>query len=178
MERIKRKSKNISGFTSIDLLLGSSLLSTAFALMSQFTYTSIDKGVSTTESLKVNKAIASRIEQIREVSFFHLCEKSKDIGNEDECRSDHIYQQKYNLSSLKQHCQSNTLGSSLLAKLENHPSKLADNFNLTDYDKTAQSAVISTDIVASGNQLKLSFDNGKDVKISTIIIPHSHIWCL
>ncbi|WP_156957744.1 hypothetical protein [Synechococcus sp. KORDI-52] len=173
----RTKSNSINGFTSIDLLLGSSLLSTAFALISQFSNPTINTAVNATQNSKINQAIASRIEKIREVSFFHLCEKNKYIDKRDECRSDHIYQQKYDLTSLKKYCKTNTLGSSLLHELESHPSKLTENFNITDYDRTAQSALISTDIVASGNQIKLSFNSGSDVNVSTIIIPHSYIWC-
>ena len=163
------------GFTTIDLLIGSSLLSTIVAVSSQLSNTSLDATQASVQKAKIDSAIASRIEEIRETSFYHLCEKSSIPGKEDECNSDHINRQKYDLAELKTHCNANTLGNSLLQNLASK--QLTENFLLNDYDSDAKATVISTSIEASGNLLKLTFNSEHNTQLSTVIVPHAQGWC-
>lgn len=166
-----------NGFTSIDLLLGSSLLSTVLAITSQLSNTSIDATNNRLHTSKINSAIASRIEKVREVGFYHLCKKSTHEEKLNECHSNHFNHPKYNLIELRSHCKSNTLGHSLLQELKNHEAKLVEDFNLTDYDESSQSVLISTNVKVSGNQLELSFNSKYNTPFSTTIIPKAATWC-
>lgn len=177
MKFIKPKKFKLNGFTSIDLLLGSSLLSTLLAVSSQISNTSFESTNSKLQASKINSAIASRIETVREVAFYHLCQKNTDPGEASDCRSNHIDQPRYDLTKLKPYCDSNTLGSSLLNALKSHKDKLAEDFNLTDYDKSAQPVLISTNIRASNNQIELSFESINRTPVTTIIVPKAEGWC-
>ena len=72
------------GFTSIDMLISSSLLSTVVALSSQLSNTSLDATQASVQKAKIDSAIASRIEEMRGI-LHHLCEKSTASGKEEEC---------------------------------------------------------------------------------------------
>lgn len=161
----------------VDLLLGSSILSTVIALTTQLSNNSFNQASNTNQRSKVNEAITSRIEELREASFLHLCEKSQAIGKENECRPNHISQPRYDLKAVNKYCKSNSLGISLLRELKNHEGNLADNFNLTDYDKKAQSELIYTEFKALGGQIHVSFNSDKHNQISTIIVPSAHKYC-
>ena len=177
MKRNNARSINRNGFTSIDLVLGSSLLSTVLAISSQYVNTSLDASQNNLQHSKINNAITSRIEKIREVAFYHLCEKSKDKVLESGCLLNNSNQPKYNITQLKPHCKNKTLGTSLLEGLKSHDANLADDFNLTDYDKSAEPVLITSSIKTSGNQLELSFNSKYHTPFSTIIVPKAETWC-
>ena len=165
------------GFTSIDLLIGSSVLSTVVALSTQLSNTSLDATQISSQKAKIDSAIASRIEEIREVSFYHLCEKSNTPGKENECSSDHINRQKYDLTKLRTYCDTGTLGDSLLQELASKEKNLTENFYLNDYDSNAKATLISTTVEASGNLVKLTFNSQHNTHLSTVIVPHAQGWC-
>ena len=165
------------GFTSIDMLISSSLISTVVALSSQLSNTSLDATQASVQKAKIDSAIASRIEEIREVSFYHLCEKSTASGKEEECNSDHINRQKYDLAKLQPFCSTNTLGNSLLQELSSKETDLTGDFYLNDYDSNATATLISTNAEASGNLLKLTFSSEQTTQLSTVIVPHAQGWC-
>lgn len=165
------------GFTSIDLLIGSSLLSTIVAVSSQLSNTSLDASQASAHKAKIDSAIASRIEEIRDASFYHLCEKSTVVGQENECTSDHINRQKYDLTKLKTYCNANSLGNSFLQDLANSGKGLTKDFYLNEYDASAKNTLISTTVEPSGNQLKLTFSSDFNTHLSTVIVPHAQGWC-
>ena len=165
------------GFTTIDLLIGSSLLSTIVALSSQLSTTSLDASQASAHKAKIDSAIASRIEEIREASFYHLCEKSTVTGQENECSPDHINRQKYDLTKLETHCSASSLGNSFLQDLVGREKDLTKDFYLNEYDSNAKTTLISTTVESSGNQLKLTFSSDLNTNLSTVIVPHAQGWC-
>ena len=154
------------------MIFGSVIISTVIAMTSQASHpTTINIIEEKSQYSKLDSAISSRIEEIREVAFNHLCTQGC-YNNEN------TSELKYDLTNLKPLCMNKELGKSLLAELKTEKFNLADDFNLNEYDNSAQSTLISSKISTSENQLVFTFSEREaNIKVITSITPHSVAWC-
>ena len=167
-----------NGFSMPELMVSSFLFATFVTLGTQLTNSTTDGMKRTNLRSKVDSAMALRMDEIRHCAFFYLLDSSLLIEGED-CRShtfDLTQQLSYKLDTLAPLCAANTIGNSFSNHLSNNG--LGGNFNLQDYDSSADSETIETILTPAGNQLRVSLSaTSIPLSIQSTIVPHAQGWC-
>ena len=176
--RGREKRLRSSGFSMPELMVSSFILATFVALGTQLTNSTMDGMKHTNLRSKLDSAMALRMEEIRHCAFFYLLDSSL-LTEGDDCRSDSFdltQQLSYDLTTLAPLCAANTIGTSFL----NHLSEegLSGNFNIKDYDSTAESEIVKSTFIPTGNQLRVSLSASSiPLSIQSTIVPHAQGWC-
>lgn len=177
---IKKNKRNEqdSGFSMPELMVSSFILATFVTLGTQLTNSTTNSMKRTNIRSKLDSAMALRMEEIRHCGFFFLLDSSLLIEGDD-CRShnfDLTQQLSYDLATLTPLCASNTIGRSFSDHLS--AEGLNNDFNLRDYDETAESEIIKSTFTPTGNQLRVSLlAPSISLTIHSTIVPHSQGWC-
>jgi len=164
-----------TGFSIPEVLIGSVILASAVTMTAQLSNSTVDGMKRMDLRSKLDSALAARMEEIREQAFQLHCESG--------CEPSQLTNQlKYNTTTIKPLCETNTLGSSLLSTLSN--AGLNQDFNLRDYDDTdttttpSPSILIQSTLNASGNLVTVSFtEPNTPLTITSTIVPHAQGWC-
>ena len=165
----RQAKSHFTGYSLPEVMVGSIILASAVSMSAQLTNSTIDGMQRMNTRSKLDSAMAARVEDIRDASFRHLCVQGCDDN-------DLTQQLKYNLVVLKPLCETSGLGSSLLGSLTT--SGLANDFNLTSYDSTADPITINSVVTASGNQVNVALSepiNG--MSVNTAVVAHAQGWC-
>ena len=174
----RQQNSRSSGFSMPELMISSFLLATFVTLGTQLTNSTTDGMRRTNLRSKVDSAMALRMEEIRHCAFFYLLDSSLLIEGDD-CRThtfDLTQQLSYELDTLAPLCAANTIGTSFANHLSNN--YIGGNFNLQDYDSSADSEIIQTTLTPAGNQLKVLLSaTSIPLKIQSTIVPHAQGWC-
>lgn len=158
-----------AGYSLPEVLVGSIILTSAITMAVQLSNSSLDGMQRMNQRSKIDSAIAARMEEIRDVGFRHLCTQ----GCAD---AELTLQLKYDLDILRPLCINASLGQSLLTDLQTK--ELDKNFDLVDYDDTATTKPITTDLQASGNTVLVTLsETTTPVSVTTTIVPHAQGWC-
>ena len=167
-----------SGFSMPEIMVSSFILATFVTLGTQLTNSTTDGMKRTNLRSKLDSAMALRMEEIRHCAFFYLLDPLL-LTEGDDCRShsfDLTQELKYDLDKLAPLCAANTIGTSF----SNHLSEeqLDGNFNIKDYDSTAESEIIESTFTPLGNQLRVSLSASSiPLSIESTIVPHAQGWC-
>lgn len=164
------------GFTIIELVVAILALAITGSMVIQLTNSTTKAMNKMNEQSKVDSAIAAHLEKIRDASFRHLCNEG--------CENNELGQEiKYDTTTLIPLCnggEGNGLGNHLLSALTSsglNPS----NFNVQDYDSTAESLTISSQIEEdqdNPNLLNVTLSVSELSKqVETTIIPNAQRWC-
>lgn len=169
---LNTKPKQYSGYSIPEVVIGAIIIFTTMSVSARL-WDSTQTGVTiASQRAKLDSAIRTRVEEIRHCAFFYGLENSAilntNIANTN-CRdyrlnpnAEIVYQQ----SILTAECGS--LGDAFQDHLENQgaqPSDLLADFNLTDYDSTAN----ATTITVSASAAAAPFENMLDVTFSAPI---------
>ena len=161
-----------------EIMVSSFILATFVTLGTQLTNSTTDGMTRTNLRSRLDSAMALRMEEIRHCAFFYLLDSSL-LTEGDDCRShsfDLTQQLSYDLDTLEPLCAANMIGMSF----SNHLSEegLSGNFNITDYESSAESESIETTLTPTGNQLRVSLSASSiPLKIQSTIVPHAQGWC-
>lgn len=159
------------GFSIIELIVSVVTLAIVGTMAVRISSQSMNAMQKMSLRSKVDSAIAARMEDIRTVAFGHLCTQG--------CEDDELGQKLlYDTISLESLCENKTLGASLLAALSGDDMNLVGNFNLTDYDQTADSIQINSSVEAIDNIIEVELSESiTKTKVMSTIVPHAHGWC-
>ncbi|MDA9149109.1 prepilin-type N-terminal cleavage/methylation domain-containing protein [Synechococcus sp. AH-229-G18] len=159
------------GFSLIELIVSVVILAIVGMMAVRISSQSMNAMQKMSLRSKVDSAIAARMEDIRTVAFGHLCTQ----GCDDEEVGQKLI---YDTISLETLCENKTLGVSLLAALSTDGISLVGNFNLTDYDQTADSIQINSSVEAIENEIEVELSESiTNTKVMSTIVPHAHGWC-
>ena len=163
-----RKPKN-GGYSLPEVMIGSVILASAVTMTAELSNSTVNGMQRMDQRAKLDSAIAARMEEIRETAFRLHCTQG--------CINEQLTKQlKYNLTTLKPLCETTELGQSLLTQLT--ADNLASDFNLTQYNPTAQSTPITTTLTASGNQVNVTLsESSTGLSVTTSVVPHAQGWC-
>ncbi len=118
---------------------------------------------------KVDSAVAARMEEIRTEAFRYLCTQGCDDGELGQ-------ELTYNTAALEPLCENKSLGESLLEVLKTKDK--VGNFNLTEYDQSADSIPINSALIATENKIVVSIsESTTNTQIDSVIVPNAHGWC-
>ena len=173
----EQRSKS-SGFSMPEIMVSSFILATFVTLGTQLTNSTMDGMKRTNLRSKLDSAMALRMEEIRHCAFFYLLDSSL-LSEGEDCRShsfDLTQQLSYDLDTLAPLCAANTIGTSFSSHLSEEG--LSGNFNIKDYDSTAEPESIETTLTPTGNQLRVSLSaTSIPLSIQSTIVPHAQGWC-
>lgn len=178
--------KRSEGFSLPELLISSAILAGVVATSAQLSTSTADGMRRSSLRAKTDSAMARRMEEIRHCAFFYLIDNSLiNNSNQSDCRLLQLNiaeQLKYPDSSktdtFKSYCDKSALSTGLKAYLSSNPENLTTSFNLQDYDQTAKSVPITTEITSSGNLLQVTLAaDAIPVTIQSTIVPHAQGWC-
>jgi len=130
---------------------------------------------------KLDSAMAQRIEDLRKQAFAYLCVDTP--GDEAGCIEGHSNKAlAYDLTALKPLCESNNLGQKLSDYITTNTiseiKELLTDFNLQDFDPSADNVAIVVAAIPSGNQLDVTLSTqAMPISVSTTLVPHAQGWC-
>lgn len=178
--------KRSEGFSLPELLISSAILAGVVATSAQLSSSTADGMRRSSLRAKTDSAMARRMEEIRHCAFFYLIDNSLiNNSNQSDCRLLQLniaeqlkYPDSSNIDTFKSHCDNNTLSTGLKAYLSSNQENLTTSFNLQDYDQTATSVPITTEITSSGNLLQVTLAADTiPATIQSTIVPHAQGWC-
>ena len=181
--QINRRS---DGFSLPELMVSSVILAGVVAASAQLSSSTADGMRRSSLRAKTDSAMARRMEEIRHCAFFYLIDNSLiNNSNQSDCRLLQLniaeqlkYPDSSNIDTFKSHCDNNTLSTGLKAYLSSNQKNLTTSFNLNDYDQTAKSVPITTEITSSGNLLQVTLAaDSIPARIQSTIVPHAQGWC-
>ena len=182
----KQTSRGSDGFSLPELMVSSVILAGVVAASAQLSSSTADGMRRSSLRAKTDSAMARRMEEIRHCAFFYLIDDSlKNNPNQSDCRLLQLNiaeQLKYPDSSktvtFKSYCDNSTLSTGLKAYLSSNQENLTTSFNLKDYDQTATSVPITTEITSSGNLLQVTLvADAISATVQSTIVPHAQGWC-
>ena len=174
------------GFSLPELMVSSVILAGVVAASAQLSTSTADGMRRSSLRAKTDSAMARRMEEIRHCAFFYLIDNSlKNNPNQSDCRLLQLniaeqlkYPDPSKTDTFKSYCDTSTLSTGLKAYLSSNRENLTTSFNLRDYDQTAKSVPITTEITSSGNLLRVTLSaDAIAAKIQSTIVPHAQGWC-
>lgn len=164
------------GITIIEVAVGILVLGIAGSMAIQLTNSTTKAMNGMDGQSKVDSAITTHLEKIRDAAFSHLCTTGCEDGESD-------LKLTYNENILNQLCdggEGNGLANHFLEELSNtglNPSSI----NVQDYDPTAASIPISLTITEdpnNSNLLNITFEaSEQNKKVITTVMPNAQKWC-
>ena len=174
------------GFSLPELMVSSVILAGVVAASAQLSSSTADGMRRSSLRAKTDSAVARRMEEIRHCAFFYLIDNNlKNNPNQSDCRLLQLniaeqlkYPDSSKIDTFKIYCDNSTLSTGLKAYLSSNQENLTTSFNLKDYDQTATSVPITTEITSSGNLLQVTLvADAIPATIQSTIVPHAQGWC-
>ena len=186
LHRKTQTSRGSDGFSLPELMVSSVILAGVVAASAQLSSSTADGMRRSSLRAKTDSAMARRMEEIRHCAFFYLIDNTlKNNPNQSDCRLLQLniaeqlkYPDSSKTTTFKSYCDNSTLSTGLKAYLSSNQENLTTSFNLKDYDQTATSVPITTEITSRGNLLQVTLvADAIPATIQSTIVPHAQGWC-